>query len=103
MEDKCLLKRMEIERRPDPFNRRDLGIVVDPLHLHGAGTDQFAVEDHVAGAALAGPTADFDAGQMQLLAQHIGQQRFLVNDQRPLNAIDIEYLLNHTSSSFWCR
>jgi hypothetical protein len=38
---------------------------------------------------------------MKLPAQHIGQDGFLINDQRPLNTIDLHYLFNksHTLSS----
>jgi hypothetical protein len=38
---------------------------------------------------------------MELPAQHIGQDGFLINDQRPLYAINLNYLFNqsHTLTS----
>ena len=40
-----------------------------------AGADRLAVEQHGAGAAIAGVAADLGAGQAELVAQHVGQPR----------------------------
>jgi hypothetical protein len=96
VENERLLNRVEIEGGADPFYGGDLGPAVDPLHLQDAGAYQFAVQDHIARAALAVAAADLCPGQMELPAQHIGQEGFLVNDQRPLYAIDLQYLFNHS-------
>ena len=56
------------------LDRGDLRAV--GLHRqHGAGLDRLAVDMHDAGAALAGVAADMGAGQAQLLAQELDQQR----------------------------
>ena len=103
MEDERLLDRMQIQRGADPFDGGDLGPVLDPLHLGDAGADQLAVHDHVAGAALAVAATDLGPGQMKLFAQHIGQERFLVNDQRPFDAVDNRAPSCSYNSSFCFR
>ena len=95
MDNESLLQWMQVQRGSDTFNSGNGGSVFDFFHLYNTGTYQFAIHDYVAGTALAGAAADFCSGQMQLLAQHIGQERFLVNDQRPFDAVDNEYFFVH--------
>ena len=47
----------------------------DGRRRHQAGADRLAVEQHRAGAAVAGVAADLGAGQPQLVAQHRRQPR----------------------------
>ena len=47
-----------------------------------AGADRLAVEEHRAGAAVAGVAADLGAGQAELVAQHLGQPAHRVAEDR---------------------
>jgi len=96
MINKCFLNRVEIDGGTDAFDCGDCGPVFDPFHLGYAGTDKFAVKNDVTCAALAGTATDFCTGQVKLLTQNIGQESFLVDDQRTFDAVYNEHLLDHT-------
>lgn len=100
VEDEGLLDRMQVDGSSDTFDGGDAGPVFDPLHPGGAGADQLAVRDHVTCAALAVAATDLDTGQVKLFTQNIGQERFLVDDQRAFNTVDVKHLLDHTFPPF---
>ena len=67
-----------LERRQPPARRRQPldGQHLAPLdlgHRRHAGADLAAVQQHRAGAAIAGVAADLGPGQQELLAQHMGE------------------------------
>src|SRR5262249_49543184 len=69
----ALLQRVQLAVLAEAFDGRD----VAALHLHGqleARLDDFAVDQHRAGAADAGLAAALGAGEVQVVAQEIGQQ-----------------------------
>ncbi len=66
----ALLQRMQLVAVGQSFNRFDRA----PFHLgteHQAGTDEFPVERHAAGAAVAGAASFFRANQAEVIAQYI--------------------------------
>src|SRR5262249_49152690 len=71
------------------FDRQDLGAIgLDGEH--GAGLHRLAVEVHRAGAAMAGLAADMRAGQVELLAQEMDQQRARFDEGLDRLAVDLE-------------
>ena len=62
---------------------------------HRAALHRLAVEQHGAGAALAGVAADMGAGQAELLAQHFDQQALGVDLQLHGLAVDFEVQVAH--------
>ncbi len=100
VKNECLLDWVEVYRRADTFSGNNRRPVFDPFHFHGAGANKLAVQDDITGAARSGSAPDLDTGQVELLPQHVGQERFLIDDQMPLDTIHFQHLLNHTSSSF---
>jgi hypothetical protein len=62
---------------------------------HGAALHRLAVEQHRAGAALAGVAADMRAGQAQLLAQYFDQQALRLDLQLHGPAVDFEVQVAH--------
>ena len=70
---------------------------------HGAGLHRLAVDMHDAGAALAGVAADMGAGQPQLLAQQLDQQRAALDLDRVLLAVHRQGHLRHPHPSLVAR
>ena len=72
MLEELLLQRMQLgalRHALDGLDRAALGLGAE----HQAGADQAAVEQHAAGAAVAGRAAFLAAGQVELVAQHVEQ------------------------------
>ena len=70
-----LLHRMQrTVRRRQPFDREHVG-AFELQRQHGAGFDRLAVDVNDAGAALRRVAADMRAGEPQILAQKLHQQR----------------------------
>jgi hypothetical protein len=84
------LQRMQIVGRADGFDGRDLGVRSDFLDRLAARHDRLAVDDDRAGAALSILAADLAAGEQELLAQHVGQASLRVDDERSVDAVDVE-------------
>ena len=63
---------MEVFSGAKAFDGLDPGVVLDALHLFGAGARHLAIEQKGAGAALAGPASDLGACQAKT-ADDIGQ------------------------------
>ena len=95
VEDERLLDGVQMEGRADALDGGDLRPVRQFLHLHRAGTDQLAVHDDIAAAALAGAAPDLGARQVELLAQDVRQAGLLIDDQSPFDAVDVDDLLSH--------
>src|SRR5262249_25687232 len=57
---------------------------------HGAGFDGFAVEEHGAGAAMAGVAPDVAASQLQYLANKVDQQKPRLDFGLSVTAIDLD-------------
>ena len=68
-------------------DRLDLG-ALDLLHRRQAALDQLAVDEHRAGAALAGAAAFLVAGELQLLAHEIDQPVVIGHVAADLAAVD---------------
>src|SRR3990172_8533428 len=82
-----LLDRVQDAVGGEPFDRRELG----PVRLdseHGAGLHGLAVEQHRAGAARRGVTADVRAGQPEALAEHVDEQLARLELQFVAGAVD---------------
>ncbi len=56
---------------------------------HGAGLDRAAIDVDHAGAALAGVAADMGAGEAEMLAQELDQQRARLDLARHRLAVDL--------------
>ena len=83
----ALLKRVQVAVLREPLDRDHLGAV----GLDGedrAGLGAAAVDEHGAGAALAGIAADVRAGEIQLLAQKMHQQRARLRLRLPGFTVD---------------
>ena len=81
--------------RRQPFDGDDIA-ALDLAQRHQAGADLLAIQQHRAGAAIAGIAADLGAGQAEILAQHIGQ----APDRR---RIDGDAVLPLTGEARSCR
>ena len=68
---------------------------------HGAGLHRHAVDMHDAGAALAGVAADMGAGEPELLAQQLDQQRAALDLDRVLLAVHRQGHLRHCAIPPW--
>ena len=55
-----------------------------------AGAHLLAVEQHRAGAAVAGVAADLGAGQAELVAQRVGEPPRRIADELALAAVDLQ-------------
>ena len=73
-----LLHRMQLAALGEPFDRRDVR-ASQRGREHGAGLDRASVDMDDAGAALRGVAADMRAGQAEILAQELHQQRARVD------------------------
>ncbi|OPY12523.1 MAG: hypothetical protein A4E69_02151 [Syntrophus sp. PtaB.Bin138] len=98
--DKSLLNGVEVDGCSDAFGGDDCRPVVNAFHPGHAGAHQLAVNDDITGAAGACSTSDLYASQVELIAQNVGQERFLVDDQMSFDTVYNNHLFNHTSSSF---
>ena len=56
------------------FEGGDLGLIGHATHLDDAGAGDLAVEDHGTGTTLALTATDLDAGDLQLVAQHVNEK-----------------------------
>ncbi len=82
-------QRPALVRERDPLHRLDARAVA--LAERGeAGADLRAVEQHGAGAAIAGVAADLGAGEAEALAQRRGKPRLRRQGEPPLLAVDGE-------------
>ena len=73
-----LLRRMQLAVFGEAFDGHHVGTI--GLHSkQGAGFDRTTIDMHGAGAALAGVAADMGAGQIQRVAQEIGEQHAIFN------------------------
>ena len=90
------LDRMQVFRRADAFDRGNAGPVFNLIHLGDAGSDDLAVHDHRADAALGHATSDLGARQAELPAKHVRQRSFGACDNRPEYPVDIKGLFLHT-------
>ena len=99
--DPGLLKRMEHLGGADALDGRDFSEVVDSAHFGDAGADNLAVQQDGAGAAGALAAADFDARDVQLLAQDIDEGVVVVDDDAVLNAVHNEGFSLHEASPWY--
>ena len=100
--EKLLLQWMQPFGRRHPFNRGH----ATPLNLHAqhqAGIHQLAVEQDIAGSAVAVVTAFLAAGQPQLVAQDVEQALPRLTQKVDAAAVDLRlnlHLLGHAQFSF---
>ena len=73
-----LLHRMQLAALREALDGRDVGAVAGDRERR-AGLDRLAVDMDDAGAALRGVAADMRAGQAQVFAQELNQQRARIN------------------------
>ena len=82
------LHRVQLAVLGEALDRDHLGAV--GLHReHGAGLDRAAVDVDHAGAALAGVAADMGAGEAEMLAQELDQERARLDLARHRLAVDL--------------
>ena len=85
--DPRLLQRMKVRGSADALDGGDFGVLVDVLHLLAARADHFAIEEHGAGATLAGVAPDLHAEETHS-PQHGCQRVVRIADQHPPRAVD---------------
>ena len=73
------------------------GVFRHAAHFDYAGAYNLAVKDHRAGTALTLAAANFDTGELQLIAQHVHKHIVGVSQQAPGNAV------NHKGFCFHAR
>ena len=83
------LHRVQFVAFGNAFDGGDIG-AVGLTDQHGAGFDRAAVDMDDTGTALAGVTADMGAGQIQMIAQQMDQQRSVLEFGRNCLAIHLE-------------
>ncbi len=64
---------VQLIRCADTLGSGNHGSVCNATHLHGTGTDQLAIHNDRATAALAGAATHLDTGQPQVLTQDVGK------------------------------
>src|SRR5262249_19105905 len=99
--DEGLLERMELPVPLEPLHREHLAAVGLDTE-DGARLDRPPVEQHGAGAAVAGVAADVGPGEPEALAEQVDQQEPRLDVGGPLLAVDRDLDL-HSSSSIWSR
>ncbi len=90
-----LLHRMKLAVLGEPLDRRDIRAVAG-RRQRGAGLDRLAVDMDDAGAALRGVAADMRAGQAQILAQELHEQRSWIDLGRRVPAVNRHRDMNHS-------
>jgi hypothetical protein len=93
------LQRMHVADSADTLDGGDLRVVADLAHLDEAGPGHFAVQNDVAGAALALAAADLAAGEQQALTQHGRKRLAALNQHKALDSVDHKWFFDHTVSS----
>ena len=89
------LQRMQIFRRPQIFNGRNLGMIRHSAHFRDTGPDRFSIHDHSTGAALTGSATDLATRQQELFPQYTGQGLVWFSNKGSLHSIDLENPLLH--------
>jgi hypothetical protein len=84
------LQRMQVSGGADAFDGEDLFPILELADRDHTGLDRFVVDEHGTGAALAVIAADFAAREQQLFAQYVGQFLGWIDDQGPIDTIDID-------------
>ena len=77
------------------FEGGDLGLIGHAAHLDDAGAGDLAVEDHGAGTTLALTATDLDAGDLQLVAQHVNEKSVGIHQDLTGNTIDHKHFRFH--------
>ena len=94
VQDPRLLQRMQMSGGTYAFQGGDPRTVGNALHFHGAGTHKLAVDNDVAGPALAGAASDLHAGAAQF-AQHVGEGFVAFHHQAARDAIHNQLFFKH--------
>ena len=90
------LHRVQFVALGDAFDGGDVG-AVGLARQHGAGFDRLAVDMDDAGAALAGVAADMGAGQVEIFAQEMDQERPVFDVDRDGLAVHRQFDCRHAS------
>src|SRR5271163_241716 len=90
-----LLHRVQLAAGGEALDRRHLGVLA-ARGQNGAGLDRPAVEMDDAGAALRRVAADMGAGQAQVLAQELDEQRSRIEIGRHMPAVYRHRDMNHS-------
>src|SRR3990172_3876714 len=85
--DERLLNRVRLRRRPESFERRDLGAVKRGDRCD-AGPDGAAPHDHCAGTALAEPAAELRPVDGEVVAEDVQQRRGRIDINSARTAVD---------------
>ncbi len=91
------LHRVQFVAPGDTFDGGDVG-ACGLSGQHSAGFHRPAVDMHDAGAALAGIAADMGAGQVEMLAQQMDQQRSVFDVDRDRLAVHCQFDCRHVCS-----
>src|ERR1041385_5822966 len=92
------LHRMQLLAFGDAFDGGDIGAVGLP-DQHGAGFHRAAVDMHHTGAALAGVAADMGAGQAEMVAQQMDEERPVLDVGRNRFAVHGQFDCRHADTS----
>ena len=90
---------MHVADGADALNGGDFRVVPHLAHLHDAGTGHLAVQNDVAGAAMALAAANLAAGEQQMLTQNLGQGFVLLQHQVAGDAVNYQSFSNHSLTS----
>src|SRR5439155_531625 len=95
--DECLLQRMRLLRRPQPFEGRDLraGDRADRRH---ARTDCAAADDDRARAALAETAAELRPAEPEIITEHVQQWRRRIDVEAMRTSIHVQCNFTHLAS-----
>ena len=88
VEDPGVLDGMQIGGRAHTFKGGNGSIFGHTVHLDNAGAYNFAVKNYRTSTTLAFAAANLDAGELQLVAQHVHQHIFRFNHQTPGDAVN---------------
>src|SRR5262249_4398070 len=95
--DPCLLQRVQLALRQESFERGDFAL--DRGHLHDAGADRRAIDDHGAGPALPEAASKARTLQAEVIAKNVEQRRRWFDIQRMRAAVHFKCDFAHSRYS----